>query len=46
MTLIVMINADFSWTIRGYHNPLRSIVFGGGCGLPSFLDVALIAEPH
>ena len=30
MTLIVMINADFSWIIRVYHNyqrHLRSIVF-------------------
>jgi len=30
MTLIVMIDADFSWIIRGYHNylrHLRSIVF-------------------
>jgi len=31
MALIVMINADFSWLIRVYHNHLRhlrSIVFG------------------
>jgi hypothetical protein len=27
MTLIVMINADFSRIIRVYHNHLRSIVF-------------------
>lgn len=30
MTLIVMINADFLWTLRVYHNHLRhqrSIVF-------------------
>ena len=30
MTLIVIIDADFSWTLRGYHNYLRylrSIVF-------------------
>lgn len=27
MTLTVMINADFSWIIRVYHNHLRSIVF-------------------
>jgi quinol-cytochrome oxidoreductase complex cytochrome b subunit len=27
MTQMIMIDADFSWTLRGYHNHLRSIVF-------------------
>jgi len=40
MTLIVMIDADFSWIIRGYHNylrHLRSIVF-----VVYFLRVTLV----
>jgi hypothetical protein len=27
MTLMVMMNTDFLWTLRVYHNHLRSIVF-------------------
>ena len=40
MTLIVMINADFLWTLRVYHNHLRhlrSIVF-----VVYFLRVTLV----